>query len=121
MNEPTPEAQAPLSERITPKAPAMPDGKPRSEIYSEVKLGNDYKLFMEGQEGFDPNKPLEQKQRELFSLLEKGEVQDPIQAWEWMTARNWREWDAEDKKLVWDNLTPEQKADLGPIRRIFGQ
>jgi len=119
MSEPTPEV--PLSERITPKAPVMPDGKPRSQIYSEVKLNNDYELFMEGQPGFDAKKPVGQKQQELFGLLEKGEVQDPIQAWEWMQARNWKEWDAEDKKTVWDNLTPEQKADLGPIRRIFGQ
>lgn len=108
----------PISESFTPIPPVV-DGVPRSDMYSVVKLGNDYDLFMGRQEGYDPNKPIEQKQRDLFGLYERGVVRDTIQAWEWMLSRKWNEWDSVDKRDVWGHLKPVERDNLGPVKRIF--
>lgn len=109
------ETAIPLSESITPRTPSSADKDPRSEAYTEARLTSDYELFMKDQEGYDPNKPLSQKQRELFKLYEKGEVDEPIQAWEWMLGRKWEEFDAEERALVLKNLSPEERSQFGHL------
>ncbi len=113
----SPDSNIPISERITPRSPNPLDTKPRSKVYSEQKLNNDYEMFLEGSPEYNKSNPLPEKQKELFHLYEKGEVKDPIQAWEWFLGRKWDEFDAEERKLVSDNLNDQEKGKFGHLLR----
>lgn len=117
MADPTPEGELPISQRLDPRTPSPDDPEPRSEIYSPGKLANDYAFFMKHDEpeNFDPNKPLPQKQRELFHLYEEDKVTDAIQAWEWFLGRKWSEFDKEEKELVYSNLNDDEKSEFGHL------
>ena|SRR3989344_731287 len=116
------EAAVPLWETISPRTPSPDDATPRSRIYTPDKLANDYALYLEGTPGFDPEMPLAKKQTALFKLLEQPVVlpdgdevsfaDDPIQAWEFMLGRKYDEWDAEEQRLVWDNLPEDQRTSI---------
>lgn len=80
----------PLSRRMAME-PLEERGVPRSQVYTEQKLRGDYALYCEGREGYDPNKPVQEIQRDLFALWESGEVPF-MQAMEWSLARKHDEW-----------------------------
>jgi len=89
--------------------------KPRSKIYSEVKLRNDYEMFT-GQQGV--GKPVSEMQKELFGLFKKGEVEDENQAFEWLLARKWDEFDSRDKDIIKQFATDKGKKEYGHIWQL---
>jgi len=89
------------------------EGQPaRSRVYSEERLRGDYKLFMEEKPGYDPNKPIEDIQRDLFKLSLEGEAEDENQAFEWLLARKWDEFDSKDRVIIGRYSTKEGKKEF---------
>jgi|SRR3989344_567508 len=96
-------------EPISPM-PSREGQKPRSKIYSELKIRNDYEMFT-GQKAAD--KPIGEIQRDLFGLLAKGEVEDENQAFEWLLGRKWDEFDDRDRQVVKQFASDKGKEEYG--------
>jgi len=71
--------------------------QPRSEKYSEQRIRDDYKFFIDKETA---DKPIGEIQRDLFGLLAKGEIDDENQAFEWLLGRKWDEFDDRDRQVV---------------------
>lgn len=105
----------PFSERETPHT--VDDSQ--EGTYTVARLDGDYKLYLEGDEHYDPGLPTAEKQKALFQLFEKGEVKDPGQAWEWWLGKKWESWNDEELQLAKDN-SPDKAQEhlqyLGSVR-----
>ena len=101
-------AEVPLSEREQPRT--IVDGGEGS--YTTARLNNDYKLFLENRDGYDPSKSTEEKQKDLFKLFEAEEVDDVGQAWEWWLGKKWDSWSDEDLRFAIQNSPEDAKAHL---------
>lgn len=100
-------------EPISPM-PIKEGQQPRSKIYSEQKICNDYELFT----GQKADKPIGEIQRELFGLLSTGEVEDENQAFEWLLGRKWDEFDDRDRQVVKQFASDEGKKEYGHIWKL---
>ena len=98
-----------------PKSPSHEDETPRSKIYSEKKLRNDYELFLGDKPGFNKDRPLGEVQKELFN---HAEVEDENQAFEWLLARKWDEFDSEDRNVLKQHATDKGKRKYGHIWKL---
>lgn len=105
--------EIPLSERLTPVAPS----KDRSKTYDEIFVNGQYRMNFQREPNYDPTKPIETKQRELFALLVDSE-HGPIDAYEFLLSRKWDEMDAGDKQVIKENITPEQTERISPNVRV---
>jgi len=114
MNDET--LNIPFSERETPNK--IDDAEEGS--YTKARLEGDYNLFLEGTSGFDENKPVEEKQKELFKMFEKGEVEDPGQAWEWWFGKKWQSWSAQEADTAMANSPDTAKDHLQMLARRRG-
>ena len=84
--------------------------------YTIARLDDDYNLFLEWKECYDPDLPTGEKQKALFRLFENNEVSDPGQAWEWWFGKKWEYWSDEECSLAATNSTNEAQADLKRLR-----
>lgn len=96
-----PLTKSPRGSKEEPVAPAQG----RSDVYVEDKIRNDYPLFFPDDRDPD-SKSTADMQRALF---EKFRPTNPIDAWEFLLARQWNEWDEAEKKRVFDNLSDSER------------
>lgn len=108
----------PVSQWLEPRTPSESEPNTRSQTYTPARLENDWDFFIKryGEpEDYDQNKPLGEKQRDLFRFYERDKVNDTVQAWEWFLGRLWDEFDDDEKRLVLDNLNPAERARHGHL------
>jgi hypothetical protein len=119
MPEPGTGDKTPIQSKPEPKpispSPATEGQQPRSRIYSEEKLRNDYSLFT----GKEPGaKTIAEVQKELYDLLSAGEVEDENQAFEWLLGRKWSEFDDDDRSVIRQFASDEGKRQYGHIWKL---
>lgn len=102
-----------LSEREQPHT--IVDGENGS--YTTARLNNDYRLYFEDSDGYDPTKSVEEKQKDLFKHYERGGVDDVGQAWEWWIGKKWQSWSDEDLRFAIQNSAEDKRNDLQSLGR----
>lgn len=84
----------------------------RSSVFSEMKLRNDYKLFFREEDKDPDSKSTTEMQVAIFKKFRDAA---PIDAWEFLLARKWDEWDEEEKAQVYSDFNDSEKLRWGHL------
>ncbi|PJA22665.1 hypothetical protein COX59_02385 [Candidatus Beckwithbacteria bacterium CG_4_10_14_0_2_um_filter_47_25] len=110
--------QAPQTEIIIPFSDKFDPTPPVNEVGQQV-VDAQYGIFCAEKPDFNPDAPIEQKQRALFRLFEVGQIEDIGEVAEsWFGGRKSGEWTDEEFNLLKENLPPTAANEL---RRIASQ